>query len=542
MRERVEGPAQKMSTTLVHELIHRAATRTPAATAVSQGATSLDYAELSRAVGAFSTALVEEGLEAGDRVAVFMSKRPEALVAFFGATGAGGVAVPVNPILKAPQVRQIFHDCRPRFLVTCEQRLARIAYLLAEAPFIAGVYVVDSRHLPHPAAPAAPYREWPAATAAPGPPPVAISPEDRAALLYTSGSTGMPKGVILSHLNMALGAESVSTFLGHRPEDRLLVLLPLSFDAGLSQVTSALHSGCAVELMDYLVPGDVVRKVSEASISGITAVPPVWIPLAGQEWPEASRTSLRYVASTGGRMPPHTVSGLRNALPSTDVVLMYGFTEAFRSSWLDPRELDARPGSVGKPIPHAEVLVVRPDGARCEPDEVGELVHRGALVSQGYWNDAERTAERFRPVSNRPEDAVPTVWSGDLVRRDAEGYLYFVERRDEMIKTSGYRVSPTEVEAVVYETGLVDEVLAIGLPDESLGQSIGLLLTRGGGDAFDHDALLRACRALMPTYMVPRLVLACAELPKGAHGKPDRRAAQALLLAELAARGGESHG
>jgi acyl-CoA synthetase (AMP-forming)/AMP-acid ligase II len=265
----------------------------------------------------------------------------------------------------------------------------------------------------------------------------------------------------------------------------------------------------------------------------MTGVPPLWIQLVELEWPERARQSMRYFANTGGHMPFATLQKLRAAMPRAKPYLMYGLTEAFRSTYLDPSQVDKRPDSIGKAIPNAEILVVRPDGELCAADEPGELVHRGALVSMGYWNDPERTAERFRPAPGQLKAICQqemAVWSGDIVRRDAEGFLYFIGRRDEMIKTSGYRVSPTEIEEVVYSTGLVGAAAAIGVPHPRLGQGIIVLATPPEGGKLDRDQLLAKCRQNMPQYMVPLQIVERAALPRNPNGKIDRK----LLSGEMA--------
>jgi acyl-CoA ligase (AMP-forming) (exosortase A-associated) len=350
---------------------------------------------------------------------------------------------------------------------------------------------------------------------------------DMAAIFYTSGSTGKPKGVVLSHGNVVAGARSVAQYLENLEGDRILSALPLSFDAGFSQLTTAFQVGASVTLINYLVPRDLITAVEREQITGLTAVPPLWIQLARLEWPEAARNSLRYIANTGGRMPRATLDALRAALPKTLVFLMYGLTESFRSTYLPPPELDRRPDSIGKAIPNAEVLVVREDGTLCAPGEPGELVHRGALVSLGYWNDPEKTAERFKPVPNQAKGLVMSeiaVWSGDTVRMDEEGFLYFISRRDEMIKTSGYRVSPTEVEEVVYATNLVGEAAALGIPHPVLGQAIVVVATPRDGRRLDTEALLAHCRKQLPAFMVPaRVTVRQGSLPRNPNGKIDRK-------------------
>ena len=488
---------------------------------------SVSYATLEGLVDRAARAMLNLGLARRDRVAVFLEKRPETVAAMFGAAAAGGVFVPVNPVLKAQQVAYILRDCNVRVLVTSAERLAVLAESLKECEDLRAVIVVG---------PGAGGARIPGISMVSWDDVVSAGAEgrahrvidtDMAAILYTSGSTGRPKGVVLSHRNMVAGAQSVAHYFANHKDDRILSALPLSFDAGFSQLTTAFHAGASVTLINYLLPRDVVAAVKEGSITGLTAVPPLWIQLAQLEWPEGARASLRYIANTGGRMPKATLDALRAALPKTHVFLMYGLTESFRSTFLPPSELDRRPDSIGKAIPNAEVLVVREDGSPCEPGEPGELVHRGALVSLGYWNDPEKTAERFKPAPGQPKGLVMpeiAVWSGDTVRMDEEGFLYFVSRRDEMIKTSGYRVSPTEVEEVIYATGLVGEVAALGVPHPVLGQAIVVVATARPGGRLDADALLAECRRQLPAFMIPSRVTVREEsLPRNPNGKIDRK-------------------
>jgi len=342
---------------------------------------------------------------------------------------------------------------------------------------------------------------------------------------------------VLSHRNMVIGAKSVAQYLENSPDDTLLAALPLSFDAGFSQLTTAFHSGARVVLLNYLMPRDVIRAMERERVTGLTAVPPLWIQLSQLQWPEALNEHLRYIANTGGRMPLETLTRLRAQVPATRPYLMYGLTEAFRASYLPPEQVDTRPDSIGKAIPNAEILVLREDGTECEAHEPGELVQRGALVGMGYWNDPEKTAERYKPlpsnISGRESGIVVpelAVYSGDTVRRDEEGYLYFIGRRDEMIKTSGYRVSPNEVEEILYATQLVGECAAFGVPHETLGQAIVVVLTPPPNGSIDLDQLQAQCRAHMPAYMVPsQFRLADGPLPRNPNGKIDRKALAASL-------------
>jgi acyl-CoA ligase (AMP-forming) (exosortase A-associated) len=513
---------------LLHELVSRTAARAPEAPALTAGANTMSYGELDAAVAAFASGLMASGLQRAERVGIYLEKRFETVVASFGACAAGATFVPTNPLLKADQVGFIMRDCDVSVLVTSPERLNLLLPVLPSCAALRHVVLTDVADVAPPLPPgvvAVPWLELLAASPQPGHRVIDI---DMAAILYTSGSTGRPKGVVLAHRNMVAGAKSVASYLENHAGDTLLAALPLSFDAGFSQLTTAFHSGARVVLLNYLMPRDVLRALEREKVTGLTAVPPLYIQLAALEWPASVDQTLRYFANTGGRMPREVLGRLRERVPAARPFLMYGLTEAFRSTYLPPDEIDRRPDSIGKAIPNAEILVLREDGSECDVDEPGELVHRGALVGMGYWNDAEKTAERYRLLPGRPAGLqLPeyAVFSGDTVRRDAQGFLYFIGRRDEMIKTSGYRVSPTEVEEILYATGLVGECAAFGAEHEVLGQAIRIIVTAPDGSAaVELDKLLAQCRQRMPAYMVPAGVDAMpGPLPRNPNGKIDRK-------------------
>ncbi len=521
--------------TLLHELLALSAQRTPQAVALTYGDAHLGYANLDTRVKQFAAGLMGLGLARGERVAIYLEKRFETVVASWGAPAAGAVFVPVNPLLKPEQVAFILRDCHVRVLVTSPERLALLAEVLATCPDLRHVVVTES---PAPLAVGPPAQAtwgltaWADLLASAPRPGHRVIDTDMVAILYTSGSTGQPKGVVLSHRNMVAGAKSVAWYLDNTAQDTLLAALPLSFDAGFSQLTTAFHVGARVVLLNYLMPRDVLKAIVREGVTGLTAVPPLYIQLVQLDWPAAVAEKLRYFANTGGRMPLDTLNALRQRVPQAKPFLMYGLTEAFRSTYLPPDEVDRRPDSIGKAIPNAEILVLRDDGSPCAPDEPGELVHRGALVAQGYWNDAEKTAERFKLLAPNapgrqsglqlPEYA---VFSGDTVRQDAEGFLYFIGRRDEMMKTSGYRVSPTEVEEILYATQMVGECVAFGVPHPVLGHAIHVVATCAVGTrARGLNDLISECRARMPAYMVPAgIELVPGPLPRNPNGKIDRK-------------------
>lgn len=477
---------------------------------------TLTHQELNGRVGLLAKWLKACVPGAGGRVATWLPKSELACLMPLAAVRAGLVHVPVNPLLKRAQVAHILADSGAALLIANKARLDTL-----EPGDAASCALMEE--------PAA----WQQAEAEGGElPPSAAAPDSLAAILYTSGSTGRPKGVMLSQANLWLGAASVAHYLKIAPDDRVLAVLPLAFDYGQNQLLSTWYAGASVVPLDYLTPRDVVKAVTKHDITTIAAVPPLWLQLTELDWPETGAASLRRLTNSGGALTPSLVRALRTRFPNADLYPMYGLTEAFRSTYLDPALVDEHPTSVGKAIPFAEILVVNDRGEEAAADEEGELVHAGPLVAQGYWQDTERTAERFRPAPAFARMGGMAVWSGDRVRRDAGGLLHFVGRRDAMIKTSGNRVSPQEVEEAAVATGLVAEAVALGVPDPQLGQAIHLVARANPGA--DRAELLPALARTLPNFMVPRHVHWREDMPVSPNGKLDRVA----LAAELAEEAG----
>tara|TARA_R110001583_G_scaffold154316_1_gene305982 strand:- start:9154 stop:10755 length:1602 start_codon:yes stop_codon:yes gene_type:complete len=514
---------------LFHHLISTQAHLRPEHTALVHKEVSINYSQLSLQVEQIAAGLTQIDLAHQERVAVFLPKQPEMITSLFATSLAGGCFVPVNPVLKPPQVRHILTDCNARMLITSRARAQQLLPELEHCHDLRWLILVDGGELDTPKSLPCQVLSWDKlGTDACVVPNRSSTDSDMAAILYTSGSTGKPKGVVLSHRNLMVGAQSVSSYIGNHEQDRILAVLPLSFDAGLSQITTAFASGACAVLLDYLLPNDVMKQVVKHRITGITAVPPLWHQIANLKWTSEAAQSIRYFANTGGHMPQSLLDKLRGTFAQAQPFLMYGLTEAFRSTYLPPADIDRKPGSIGKAIPNAEVLVLREDGSECLPNEIGELVHRGPLVSQGYWNDRARTAERFKPLPARASGLVfeeLAVWSGDSAKRDAEGYLYFIGRQDEMIKTSGYRVSPGEIEEVAYSSGLVEDAVALGISHPTLGQAILLLATHSTRESSELTAnLLQRCRTDLPSFMVPQAIITSdLPLPRNPNGKFDRK-------------------
>ncbi|MEP7348687.1 MAG: acyl-CoA ligase (AMP-forming), exosortase A system-associated [Sphingorhabdus sp.] len=491
------------------------------------------YKELNLRISRLAGWLAGQGFGHGDRVATWLGKGEIACLMPLAAVRAGLVHVPVNPLLKAAQVAHIMADSGARVLIA---NAGRAATLLSPSPSGEGTGVGAvslARSFPTSPTPTPPLKgrgftvndekallailDDPNTPTLP-PLPTSTNPDTLAAILYTSGSTGRPKGVMLSHANLALGAVSVAQYLKLTPADKTLAVLPLSFDYGQNQLLSTWRAGGCVVPLDYLTPRDVIKACAKHNITTLAAVPPLWVQLVEQAWPAEASVNMRRLTNSGGALTPSLVKQLRGIFPATDIFAMYGLTEAFRSTYLDPALIDANPTSMGKGIPFAEIMVVAPDGSEAAPDQPGELVHAGPLVAQGYWQDEARTAERFKPAPEFSAFGGMAVWSGDTVKRDADGLLYFVGRDDAMIKTSGNRVSPTEIEEAAVESGLVAEACALGRKDERLGAAI-VLFVRGSGD---DEGLKAHLKATLPNFMQPAEVVWLEAFPKSANGKLDR--------------------
>lgn len=476
----------------------------------------LSYRELRSRVSRLAAWLAREMPERGARVASWAAKGELTCLLPLAAARAGLVHVPINPLLKHAQVAHILADSGAALLIGTPARLGTLGE---------GDVPATCRVMEEPAALAA-------AEALGGElPPSQGDPDDLAAILYTSGSTGRPKGVMLSHANMWLGAESVATYLGLAGDDRTLAVLPLSFDYGQNQLLSTWYAGgCAVPL-DFLLPRDVVKAVEKHAITTLAAVPPLWVQVSELDWPAETAARLRRLTNSGGALTVDLVRRLRALFPQARLFAMYGLTEAFRSTYLDPALIDTHPTSMGKAIPHAEVLVINDLGDIAKNGEEGELVHCGPLVAQGYWNDPQRTAERYRPAPRGSAYGGIAVWSGDRVRRDPDGLLYFVGRRDAMIKSAGNRISPQEVEEAALATGLVVEAVALGVPDERLGQAVHLVVRAVPGVSGAEEELPRKLMQELPNFMQPKVIHWRDAMPIGPNGKIDRTG----LHAELAA-------
>ena len=510
---------------LLHHMLRTSTLRTPEKEALVHGKTRLTYGEVAGRTTALAKGLRSAGLTRGERVGIYLDPSIPQVLSIFAVSQAGGVFVTINSSLFPEQLTHIAKDCQMTALITTQSKLASLAAVLPHIPSLRFLVIEADGQSNGNALPVhdfdslcglLPLQDWRDANIE----------KDLVGLLYTSGSTGMPKGVMLSHAQVMAGSSIVSTYLGITAEERVLAVLPFSFDAGMNQLMTAFQQGATLVLMTFTFAREIVQMLVKERITALAGVPTLWSLLAqpNSSLHKTTPPSLRYITNTGGAMPQAVLATLRQILPTTKVVLMYGLTEAFRSTYLPPDELDRRPTSMGKAIPNTEILVVNEQGQPCKPGEIGELVHRGPTVSMGYWGQPDLTSRVLRPhpyLSRELGDTERVCYSGDLVKMDEEGFLYFVGRRDTMIKSSGYRVSPTEVEEVLFQSGTIREAAVIGIPDELLGQAIKAFVVRKEGQSIDQVTLSLFCTEKLPRYMVPKHVEFLDKLPKTSSGKVD---------------------
>ena len=492
---------------------------------------SATYAELAAEAGRICDWLRARGVQPGERVIVHLRKGIDEVAAMFGAWKAGAVVVNVNTRWTAQQLAYVARDCRARALILPGLALAALGEV---APLPDGTACLVQGKAPAGAASADLWSELPADSGSDAANP---DPAELAMIIYTSGSTGAPKGVMLSHRNIRVGAISVAEYLELDQDDRLLSVLPYSFDAGLNQLTTMMLMGGTIVHQPLTMPAEILRMAAAERVTGIAGVPPLWnqiVRLLDQQ--PMALPALKRITNTGGKIPPNILDLLPKVFPGVDIYLMYGLTEAFRSTYLPPAKFAAKMGSIGQQIPNAQVFAIKPGIGIAGPGEQGELVHAGPLVSMGYWEKPEVTAEKIRPCDELVHligDA-PVVWSGDLVRVDEDGDMWFVSRMDEMIKTLGFRLSPTEVEDALSQSGLVSDVVAWGVEDADLGQAVHVSVTYLA-DA-EEQALIAHCARTMPHYMRPQRIHAWpGAMPRTASGKLDRPAV--IAAARVAATG-----
>lgn len=515
----------------VEEFLERSFRATPHKTALVCGNARYTYTDIEKMSNRLAHSLAANGFARGDRGAIYLDNSVEAVVGIFAILKAGGVFLPVNPTTKPDKLAYVLNNCRARALVTD-------ARLFAAAGEALGGTSLECVWVAHEGAPAAGIRTLPldhvlADVSLPDTRPAKRSIDiDLAALIYTSGSTGRPKGVMLTHLNMVSAATSITTYLENTPDDIILNVLPLSFDYGLYQVLMAFKIGGTVVLeKSFTYPFAVIDLLMRERVTGFPIVPTICAILLQMDLAKFSFPALRYITNTAAPLPPEHILRLRKAFPAVRIYSMYGLTECKRVSYLPPDQIDIRPGSVGRGMPNEEVYLVNERGERLPPGSTGELVVRGSNVMKGYWELPEETDRMLKPG---PLPGEKVLHTGDLFRMDEEGYLYFVGRKDDIIKSRGEKVSPREVEDALHAIPGVAEAAVVGVPDPVLGQAIKAFVRLHEDAALTPQDIMRECSARLEDFMAPKYVEIRASLPKSANGKIDRRALAAEAAAALA--------
>lgn len=486
---------------LLQDVLFDAAALVPDHVALTTRTGSITYAELARQACTLAATFAQGGVERGDRVVILGENSIEVVVAFWAALAANAVPVILHPQTRPAKLAYVIEDCGARVIVS-DVRLVEYVPATATSQVLA---IGGTR--------------WTSILAETTPaPPRRCLDIDLAALIYTSGSTGEPKGVMLTHRNMLAAAASITEYLGVRSDDVILCVLPLAFNYGLYQMIMAVGAGARVVLeRSFAFPTETLRRVVEEKVTGFPGVPTMFAALLAMESIASfDLSSIRYVTNAAAALPVKHVHAVRELFPNARIFSMYGLTECMRCSYLPPDDLAARPGSVGIAIPNTELWIVDDNARRLGPGQVGQLVIRGATVMRGYWNKPEATARTLRAG---PLPGEHVLYTGDLCRLDADGYLYFVARMDDVIKSRGEKVAPVAVEAAILDIAGVHEVAVVGVPDELLGQAIRAFVVLEPGAVLDAVAIQRECRSRLETFMVPNQVVMIDALPRSANGK-----------------------
>jgi long-chain acyl-CoA synthetase len=505
---------------LLHQRFEYTAARLPDKVALVVDGRRLTFRELAEQVHVLASALQDKGVAPGERVALFLDNHAEMVAAIFATLQVGAVFMPINPLTKQDKLAYLLNDSQASALLTQGSLAATYNAALAQAPTVRTVLVVSGKAGVVEDARVSP---WPVGFVAPAAPggalvaPQAID-QDLAAIIYTSGSTGDAKGVMLTHLNMVSACTSVSTYLGLRESDVVSCALPLAFDYGLYQLLMSVKVGATLVLeRSFAFPVQVLQNMVQERVTVFPGVPTMFTLMMNlQSLPTFDLSALRMVTNTAAALSESHIQKLRALFPQAKLFSMYGLTECKRVTYLPPDQLDIRPTSVGRGMPNEEVWLVDDDGQRLPNGRTGELVIRGSNVMRGYWRKPEQTAERLKPG---PIPGEMVLFSGDLFRTDSEGYLYFVARKDDIIKSRGEKVSPREVENVLHALDGVYEVAVVGVPDELLGEAVKAFVVLKPGAQHTERDVLRHCLGHLEGFMVPKQVVFVDALPRTDTGK-----------------------
>jgi amino acid adenylation domain-containing protein len=505
-----------MSIFSVQALLDDVAVRLSDKVAVVENEKTISFSELRDRSIAFAGILRNNGVKKGDRIGICMNKSIDQIVAIIGSLYANAVFVPVLPRLKEDNIRHIINDSGMKIMLTESSRIAEVEQFAKEIDvvlatsvhidgftnfYIAAESVKDAVNVFD-----------------------SIS-EDAAGIIYSSGSTGRPKGIVTSHRNFYDGARIVAKYLGTEENDKIAGVLSFNFDYGLNQIWQTIYKGATLCLHDLLLPNDFFNFIEKQQITALPLMPVIISRIFDVRFMDPKKAkslkSVKYVCSSGGRVSVNMVENLQKTFPAAKVFLMYGLTEAFRSTFLAPEQVNIRPASIGKAIPESEIYVLDENHNDCPPGVPGELVHRGGCISKGYWNDPEKTAERFKIIDRFPGERV--VFSGDLVKTDEEGFIYFISRKDNMLKNSGIRISPSEIEETAEKHPAITAAVVFGIENVEVGYDIALVYRTSSKEPVPQAELISYLKANLPTHMVPKYQVHQVDFPAtGNEGKVDR--------------------
>ena len=486
---------------LLHHFLEETAVRLPEKPALIDEHGAHSYREISERAARLAAMLASRAVRRGDRVAVFMDNSPETVIAIYAVLKAGAVFMPVNPLTKSDKLAYMLNDARAAALISQASLRPVWDSAIEHAWSVHTCIVMDEDEV--------------VATTQPREAPI---DQDLAAIIYTSGSTGDPKGVMLSHLNMVSAVHSVSGYLGYRENDVILCVLPLAFDYGLYQVLMAFKAGATVVLeRNFAFPVRILEVMARERVTVLPGVPTIFSLLMSLgSLGQYELRALRMITNTAAALSEEHIRSLRAAFPQATLYSMYGLTECKRVTYLPPEQLDMRPLSVGRGMPNQEHWLVDEAGRRLPHGSTGELVIRGSHVMRGYWEKPAETAERLQPG---PLAGESVLYSGDIFRTDAEGYLYFVGRKDDIIKSRGEKVSPREVENALYSLPGVLEAAVVGVPDPVLGQAVKAFIVLAAGRQYSEQEVIRHCLTKLENFMAPKYVQFVESIPKTNTGK-----------------------
>lgn len=503
----------------LHDYLIESARRLPQKVALVCQEQRVTYLDLDRQSNALAHALIAGGVKRGDRVVVFADNTVASVVSFFGVLKASAVVSMVNPQTKDDKLTYLLNDCRAAAIISDSHLAKTLLPALDKTHHLLLAILTGDMDLTTLRVPKV--VRWSDALAeesSSAPPPRRGIDIDLASIIYTSGSTGDPKGVMLTHRNMMTAATSVSTYVENVEDDIIIGLLPLSFDYGLFQMIMAFRMGARLILeRSFTYPAEVLNRVVAEKVTGFPGVPTIFAILGGlRNIHQYDFSNIRYVTNTAAALSLKNIEMIRQTFPAAKVFSMYGLTECKRCTYLPPADIDRKPLSVGIAIPNTELWIVNERDERVGPGEVGQLVIRGATVMRGYWEKPEETAKKLRPG---PLPGEMVLYTGDYCKLDEEGYLYFVGRMDDIIKSRGEKVAPKEVESAIVDLPGVREAAVIGVPDPILGQAVKALVVLDEGSTVTEKDILHQCSKRLENFMVPKIVEIVAELPKTTTGK-----------------------